>query len=62
MGMNHQFENHGTLFSGLFSETLWETLVMLGVAGAICIGLIGVSAHLSQATALPPSFAHSTTH
>jgi hypothetical protein len=39
---------------------LWETFVMLGVAGAICISLIGVSAHLSQTRALPPSVAHST--
>ena len=60
--MNHQFENRSTLFSGVFSATLWETLVMLGVAGAICIGLIGVSAHLSQGTAVPPSFARSTAH
>jgi hypothetical protein len=56
--MNHQVENR-TLFSAVFSETLWETLVMLGVAGAICIGLIGVSAHLSQARALPPAVARS---
>lgn len=52
--MNHQFENGSTPFSSVFNETLWETLVMLGVAGAICISLIGVSAHLSQARALPP--------
>jgi ABC-type arginine transport system ATPase subunit len=60
MEMNYQFGNRRTLFSGIFSETLWETLVMLGVAGAICVSLIGVSAHLSQARALSPSVAHST--
>jgi hypothetical protein len=60
MEMNYQFENRRTLFSNIFSETLWETFVMLGVAGAICISLIGVSAHLGQARALPPSVAHST--
>jgi hypothetical protein len=61
MEMNYQFENRRTLFSSIFSETLWETFVMLGVAGAICISLIGVSAHLSQARPFPPGVAHSTT-
>ena len=59
MEMNYRFETRRTLFTGIFSEALWEMLVMLGVAGAICIGLIGVSAHLSQARALPPGVAHS---
>jgi hypothetical protein len=60
MEMKYPFENRRTLFFSIFSETLWETLVMLGVAGAICISLIGVSAHLNQARALPPSVAYST--
>jgi hypothetical protein len=60
MEMNYQLESRRTLFSSIFSETLWETFVMLGVAGAICISLIGVSAHLGQVRALPPSVAHST--
>ena len=42
--MNYRFESRSTLFSGAFSETLWETLVTLGVAAAICISLIGLSA------------------
>ena len=58
--MNYQFENRSTLFSGAFGETLWETLVMLGVAAAICISLIGLSAHLNAARALPPAVGHST--
>ena len=58
--MNYQFENRSTLFSGVFSETLWETLVMLGVAAAICISLIGLSAHLNAARALPPAVDQST--
>lgn len=60
MEMNYQFENYRTLFSSIFSETLWETLVMLGVAAAICISLIGLSAHLNAARALPPAVGHST--
>ena len=60
MEMNYRFENYRTLFSSIFSETLWETLVMLGVAAAICISLIGLSAHLNAAMALPPAVGHST--
>jgi hypothetical protein len=58
--MNYQFENRSTLFSGAFTETLWETLITLGVAAAICISLIVVSAHIGQAKALPPLVGHST--
>jgi hypothetical protein len=58
--MNYQLENPNTLFSGAFSETLWETLIALGVCAGICISLIGLSAHLSQAKALPPAVGHST--
>jgi hypothetical protein len=57
--MNYQFENRSTLFSGAFSETLWETLIILGVAAGICISLIGVSAHLGQAKAPSPLVGHS---
>jgi hypothetical protein len=59
--MDHQVENRSTLLSGAFSETFWETLVTLGVAAAICIGLIGLSAHLSQARAVRPAVDLSTT-
>jgi hypothetical protein len=58
--MNYQFKNCSTLFSGAFSETLWETLVTLGVAAAICMSLIGLSVHLSQARTLPTAVDHST--
>jgi hypothetical protein len=56
--MNYRSENRSTLFSGAFSETLWETLVTLGVAAAICISLIGLSARLNAARALPPAVDH----
>ena len=58
--MNYQVENRSTMFSGVFSETVWETLVMLGVAGAICISLIAVSAHLGQAKAVAAGVARPT--
>jgi hypothetical protein len=58
--MKYRHENRSTLFSAVFSETLWETLITLGVAAAICIGLTGLSAHLNAARALPPAVAHST--
>jgi hypothetical protein len=58
--MNYQLENRSTLFSGVFSETLWETLIALGVCAGICISLIGLSAHLSQAKTLPTAVDHST--
>jgi hypothetical protein len=58
--MNYRFENRSTLLSGAFSETLWETLITLGVAAAICISLIGLSAHLNAAKALPPAVDRST--
>jgi hypothetical protein len=56
--MNCQLENRNTLFSGAFNETLWETLIALGVCAGICISLIGLSAHLSQAKALSPAVGH----
>jgi hypothetical protein len=58
--MNYQPENRGTLFSVAFSETLWETLIALGVCAGIWISLIGLSAHLSQAKALPTAVGNST--
>jgi hypothetical protein len=60
MEMKYRFENRSPLFSGAFSETFWETLVTLGVAAAISISLIGLSAHLNAAGALPPAVDHST--
>jgi hypothetical protein len=52
--MNYECdENRSTLdaFAGAFSETLWETLIVVGVAAAICISLIGLSAQLNEAKA-----------
>jgi hypothetical protein len=61
MEMSYRFENRNTLCSRALNETLWETLITLGIAAAICISLIGLSAHLSQARALSPAVGHSTT-
>jgi hypothetical protein len=58
--MNYQLKNASTPFSGALSETLWETLIALGVRAGICISLIGLSAHLSQAKALPRAVGYST--
>ena len=58
-GMNYP-EGRSALLSGALNEALWDTLITLGVAAAISISLIGLSAHLGHAAALSPSAGHPT--
>jgi hypothetical protein len=55
--MNHRYgENDSTQYpeflSGGFIEAMWETLIALTIAAAICVGLISLSAHLDKAKTL----------
>jgi hypothetical protein len=35
------------IVSGSFIEAMWETLIALGIAAAVCIGVVSLSAHLN---------------
>jgi hypothetical protein len=55
--MNHRSGKNDSkpyldLLSGGFIEAMWETLIALAMAAAICVSLISLSAHLNKAKTL----------
>jgi hypothetical protein len=55
--MNHRSGGNDSkpaldILTGGFIEAMWETLIALPMAAAICIGLISLSAHLNKAKTL----------
>jgi len=58
--MSHRSGEHNSapyldFLSGGFIEAMWETLIALIMAGAICISLISLSVHLNKAKTLRES-------
>jgi hypothetical protein len=52
--MNYQSDEKQNPLAPLFGafETLWETLIVLGVAAGVCFSVTAMSAHLNQAKVL----------
>jgi hypothetical protein len=55
--MSHRSGEHNSapyldFLSGGFIQAMWETLIALIMAGAICISLISLSVHLNKAKTL----------
>ena len=40
---------HGPTMSGGFMEAMFDTLIALAIAAAICVGVISLSVHLNEA-------------
>jgi Na+-translocating ferredoxin:NAD+ oxidoreductase RnfG subunit len=47
--MNHEFVGTEHRPISGFIEAMWETLVALAIAAAICVGMISLSVHLNEA-------------
>jgi hypothetical protein len=55
--MSHRSGEHNSapyldFLSGGFIQAMWETLIAMIMAGAICISLISLSGHLNKAKTL----------
>jgi hypothetical protein len=48
------------IVSSGFIEALWETLIALGIAAAVCIGVVSLSAHLNATQRLRGTAEYST--
>jgi hypothetical protein len=46
--MKHLFINVGPKMPGDFIEGIWETLIALAIAAAICVGMTSLSVHLNE--------------
>jgi uncharacterized membrane protein YccF (DUF307 family) len=46
--MKHLFINVGPKMSGDFIEGMWEMLIALAIAAAICVSMISLSIHLNE--------------
>jgi hypothetical protein len=46
--MDKPFSRSGASNHDAFIEAMWETLIALGTAVAICIGIISLAAHLNE--------------